>query len=955
MLAAIETIDPVVPDPTSVGPMRGKQQRAIHQRCKGKVAHRRLRIVPVAGDGKPLPRLCLHQIVERDDARLRAALEPYIGEAIGGGGVGALVDRQDCAGGCVAVVAQPVQRPRHVPGAGKPFNRIGFERLAAEHVRVDRRCGEWRRIVGEQFRTGSGIILRPGLRQCGMGGGFELECLAGGQHRQGAVGIADTDGAQHGTDLVLAKRGEQGVGGGIVTDRDHQRRQRLQRYRCAGRPGLEDAGRQRVAPDMENIVPMALAGGDLARGFGEHPQLERGCFGNRTRKTRAESKLIKLKQSLTDQGVFNDPKMKLLLFTEHKDTLDYLVGKLREWGLTVTQIHGGMKIGDRDTPNSRIFAEREFRETCQVLVATEAAGEGINLQFCWFMINYDIPWNPNRLEQRMGRIHRYGQERDCLIFNFVSTNTREGRVLQKLFERIRAIEDALDPQHTGKVFNVLGDIFPANMLKRMVRDMYAHNNMTEELIKSRIVEQVNPERFRKITSSTLEGLAKRELNLSALIGKSAEAKEHRLIPEIIEDFFLQSSPLIGLTPKEVRGEQHIFRVGRIPRSLWPIGEKLEPRFGRLGHEYKLIAFSKEYLEKDPTLEWVTPGHPLFETVREAAWNQVQDDLERGAVFYDLNRDQPSQMVVFQAAVRDGRGNVLHRRIFVVEAKKSGEMILRQPTVFLDVIPAPVGTPVPEESGLPDRARIEQYLYEKALAPFLQDITREREHENNIIREHLQLSLNELINRQQIRHGDLQQQQINGDNTPLMQANLKQVEERLEELNHRLEQRTAELITERHCTISDIKIVGQAWILPHPDRRSPAMQGMVNDPEIERIAIEFARQYEQSRGWQVTSVESENRGFDLISQRQHPDDPNSIEFKYIEVKGRAGIGEISVTSNEFKTAERLQDDYWLYVVYNCTSRPEIHRVQNPARLKWQAVVQVEHYKTTSTEIIEEREQ
>lgn len=668
-----------------------------------------------------------------------------------------------------------------------------------------------------------------------------------------------------------------------------------------------------------------------------------------------ESKLIKLKQALTDQGVFKDPKMKLLLFTEHKDTLDYLIGKLRDWGLTVTQIHGGMKIGDRDTPNTRIYAEREFRETCQVLVATEAAGEGINLQFCWFMINYDIPWNPNRLEQRMGRIHRYGQERDCLIFNFVSTNTREGRVLQKLFERIRAIEDALDPQHTGKIFNVLGDIFPANMLERMVRDMYAHNNMTEDLIKSRIVEQVDPERFRRITSSTLEGLAKRELNLSALIGKSAEAKEHRLVPEIIEDFFLQSSPRIGLAPKEVRGEQHVFRIGRIPRSLWPIGERLEPRFGRLGHEYKQITFSKDYLGKDPTLEWVTPGHPLFETAREAAWNDVQDDLERGAVFFDLNREQPAQMVVYQAAVRDGRGNVLHRRLFVIEADPSGAMMLRQPTIFLDVIPAPIGTTVPGETRLPDRARIEQFLYEKALAPFLQEITREREHENNIIREHLQLSLNELINRQQIRHGELQEQQLNGDNSPIMLANLKLVEDRLEELNHRLEQRTAELIQERYCTISDIKIVGQAWILPHPERRSPDMLGMVNDPEIERIAIEVARQYEQSRGWQVTSVESENRGFDLISRRQHPEDPDSVEFKYIEVKGQAGIGEISVTANEFKTAERLQDDYWLYVVYHCATRPEIHRVQNPARLDWQAVVQVEHYKTTSAQIIEEREQ
>jgi hypothetical protein len=281
------------------------------------------------------------------------------------------------------------------------------------------------------------------------------------------------------------------------------------------------------------------------------------------------------------------------------------------------------------------------------------------------------------------------------------------------------------------------------------------------------------------------------------------------------------------------------------------------------------------------------------------------------------------------------------------------MLLRQPTIFLDVIPAPICTPVPEDAGLPDREQIEQFLYEKALAPFLQEITREREHENNIIREHLQLSMNELINRQQKKIDEIQDRHLGGDNSPIMLANITQGEDRLEELNHRLEQRTSELIQERHCTVSDIQVVGQAWILPHPERRSPAMHGMVNDPEIEKIAIEVVKHYEQSRGWQIISVENENRGFDLISQRQHPDDPNSIEFRYIEVKGRAEIGEISVTANEYKTAERLQDDYWLYVVYNCTARPEIHRIQNPARLDWQAVVQVEHYKTTPTQILKDQ--
>ena len=224
-----------------------------------------------------------------------------------------------------------------------------------------------------------------------------------------------------------------------------------------------------------------------------------------------ETKLNRLREVLSEQGVFRDASMKLLLFTEHKDTLGYLVGKLTAWGLTVTQIHGSMKIGDRDTPGTRIYAEREFRESAQVMVATEAAGEGINLQFCWFMINYDIPWNPVRLEQRMGRIHRYGQEKDCLILNFVATNTREGRVLEKLFERLEQIERDLDPQRIGRIFNVLGDIFPANQLERMIREMYLHNQ-TEESIKARIVQEVDADRFRRITDSTLEGLAKKELN-----------------------------------------------------------------------------------------------------------------------------------------------------------------------------------------------------------------------------------------------------------------------------------------------------------------------------------------------------------------------------------------------------------------------------------------------------------
>ena len=222
-----------------------------------------------------------------------------------------------------------------------------------------------------------------------------------------------------------------------------------------------------------------------------------------------------------------------------------------------------MKIGDRDTPGTRIYAEREFKEQAQVLVATEAAGEGINLQFCHMLVNCDIPWNPVRLEQRMGRIHRYGQEHDCLIFNFVAVNTNEGRVLAKLLERLREIRKELG---TDQVFDVVGEVFPGNLLEQLFRDLYTRRTNVPD-IEARIVRDVNPERFRAITESTLEGLAKKELNLSAIIGKSVEARERRLVPEVIEDFFVQAAPIAGVHPKAAAKGGHVYRVGKVPRTL----------------------------------------------------------------------------------------------------------------------------------------------------------------------------------------------------------------------------------------------------------------------------------------------------------------------------------------------------------------------------------------------------
>ena len=535
---------------------------------------------------------------------------------------------------------------------------------------------------------------------------------------------------------------------------------------------------------------------------------------------------------LKDQGFFSDREKKLLIFTEHKDSLDFLagdgrenrpLGKLREWGLTVTQIHGGMKIGDRDTPGSRIYAEREFRESAQILVATEAAGEGINLQFCSQMINYDIPWNPVRLEQRVGRIHRYGQEHDCIIFNFVAQNTREGRVLQKLLDRLREIRQELG---TDQVFDVVGEIMPANLLERLFRDMYARR-LDEHDITSRIVKEVDPNRFRAITESALEGLAKKELNLSAIVGKSVEAKERRLVPEAIEQFFLEAAPTSGIQPKEIASNSHTYRIGKVPRLLTQRGNTLESRYGRLGREYAKVAFDKEYLKKEPTLEWVTPGHPLFETVRHDVIERVHPQLERGAIFYDIQRADPYVLDVFAASVKDGRGNTLHRRLFVVETNGSGQMTVRQPTLFLDITPAATEARPTGTLPIPDRTLAEQFLYQEALQQWLHESSAQREHEIEMVSRHVEISLHALIDRAQRQHAEYLDRKVEGHTVPGLDGLLAQAEQHIDDLNNRLESRRRELENERHCSIGDIRQIGRALVFPHPERENPQIKPMVH--------------------------------------------------------------------------------------------------------------------------------
>jgi predicted GIY-YIG superfamily endonuclease len=376
------------------------------------------------------------------------------------------------------------------------------------------------------------------------------------------------------------------------------------------------------------------------------------------------------------------------------------------------------------------------------------------------------------------------------------------------------------------------------------------------------------------------------LNLSAIIGKSAEARERRLVPEVIEEFFIQAAPIAGVNPNEIREGGHVYKLGKVPRSLWPVGERLEPRFGKLGRDYKNIVFDKEHLKRDPTLEWVTPGHPLFEAVREDVSEHVREDLLRGAVFYDLHQAYPYRLDVFAASIKDGRNNQLHRRIFVVEAclpdrqaNHSSTMTVRQPTIFLDLALASKDARVPDGTGLPDRDAAERFLVTTALNPFLAEVATQRARETATIEKHLKISLNELIHRQNLRMAEIHESGQFGDET-LKAANMKKVEDKLDELNGRLEQRTAELRREAECMIGEIQHVGRAWVLPHPERNSPQIREMVTDPEIERIAVQHAIAHETAQGRVCESVEADNRGFDLISRKfELPGQTPGVFFVY----------------------------------------------------------------------------
>jgi superfamily II DNA or RNA helicase len=483
------------------------------------------------------------------------------------------------------------------------------------------------------------------------------------------------------------------------------RRNRLQEVQRLGRMLLEEP-REIREEDLEDLPEIdrwhiedeAVARFTMARDLRELAreieELERLLvLAHRAEAAGTERKLEELRGVMQEANLFHTDE-KLLIFTEARDTLDYLVEKLQSWGFRVTQIHGGMRLGNRDTPGSRLHAEQEFRDPqgAQIMVATEAAGEGINLQFCHLMVNWDIPWNPNRLEQRMGRVHRYGQTREVFIYNLVASDTREGSVLEALLNKLEAMRKDLGDQ----VYDVVGELVEGVRLEQLFREALARRRSFEE-IRQEVEARLDETALQRIQEAALEGLATRHIDLSRLRQEVDTAREHCLVPEYIERFFVEAfQELGGVVDRRADG---LWRIERVPARIRSLPTEVERRFGKVAQTYRQFTFHKEELEHLSEAEFVAPSHPLFEAVVHHVLTEYGPASRDGAIFLDPEGQAEGVLWFLQGGVRDGRGETVGERLFAAfeplsaparptraggQAGVNGGLIRRSPTVLLDL-------------------------------------------------------------------------------------------------------------------------------------------------------------------------------------------------------------------------------------------------------------------------------
>jgi superfamily II DNA or RNA helicase len=626
-------------------------------------------------------------------------------------------------------------------------------------------------------------------------------------------------------------------------------------------------------------------------------------------KQEIETKLNRLREVLEERKI-RESGEKLLIFTESKDTMEYLAEKMKNWQYSVTVIHGGLNM------DARIKAEYEFKNKTQIMVATEAAGEGINLQFCWLMVNYDIPWNPNRLEQRMGRIHRYGQKHQVHIYNLVALDTREGQVLQKLFDKLEAMKEALG----DRVFDVIGDVLQGASLKDLILEAIANKRTIDDILAD--MDKVpDMEAINKVKQASLEALATRHIDLSHINEEQRTAKENRLVPEYIERFFLRAAKHLKI--KVEKRQDGFWRIPNVPFELRNQPHEFKLKYGEVQREYLRFRFDKNTDSKSQ-VEFVTSGHPLMEAILEHLFKQYQKEIDQGAVFLDPDGKWDGLLWFMSGEIKDGNGEIAGRKLVCLYQDKLDNFQIVNPSVLWDLKPNDESTEIIDKlvealkvSNL--KAKLEDaiaYILDNYLDPYQQELLQKRLSDAQIKRKYGLKSIDALILESEAKLTDYEIRKIEGHNIPdVIMGNEQRHRDDLEQKKLKLEK---DMRVETNLYLSEPEILSVIQVIPtatNPEQH--------NNKEIELIGMKTAMEYEQKEQRNPEDVSLKDIGYDIRSW------DNLGNYRYIEVKARSRTGSISLTPNEWVMANRLGDEYWLYIVENAATNPTLYTIQNPA--------------------------
>ena len=636
--------------------------------------------------------------------------------------------------------------------------------------------------------------------------------------------------------------------------------------------------------------------------------------------------LSELLQNTPEMKNASSSRRKLIIFTEHKDTLNYLVdriGRMLGNPEAVVAIHGGV---NRDM---RRKIQEEFRNNPDVLilVATDAAGEGVNLQNANLMVNYDLPWNPNRLEQRFGRIHRIGQTEVCHLWNLIAIETREGDVFHRLFEKLEVERKALG----GRVFDILGEAFENESLKDLLIRAIRYGEQPE--VKAKLTEKIDG----ALDTEHLKNLMRRNAltqehmtidELYAVKEELEKAEARKLQPYFIRSFFTEAFEALN---GEMRSrESGRFEIRHVPAMIRErdrsIGESRTPVLKK----YERICFEKQHVrttDNKPMADLIHPAHPLMYAVTDITLSNHRTKLKQGTVLVDPTDDstEPKLLLIIDHTLRESVGEkqrTVSRRLQFVELTEKGTSVNAGWAPHLDLVPIDntdrllIGDALSAPWMNDDCDKLALDYASQQLAPdHYQEVKTRITHQADKILGAVNERLVKEINYWSDRYIKLTDDVKAGKQPRIQPDNAKK---RVEELTARLQQRKAEIEQMKSVVSNTPVIVGGACIIPQgllAQRRGDTTftVNAAARSKVEKIAMQAVMEVEQSFGYTVKDVSAEKCGWDITSHIPHGEGI-LYDDRHIEVKGRAkGQSTITVSRNEILYALNQQEKFILAIV------------------------------------------